>query len=301
MSLTFTPFSGKSQHPDLLNLDGHKVSSKVFIDILLHTIKEEVFTREMMLESGCKDIVNIKRWQNRQIDLCCVYRRDDENIQFEMAIEKWEYLIKQSILFDCNIFINEVNSLYSRYGWYVSGFTLIENNVDISFRMFAGNPVKYLPRHIYYFTAVWNKELVMSQGLLPEAKKDNTGSKHYCDYDVFLKTFDIDYIRSVANSMYEIGCSADISLDVGLEILPIIVFRIDTRLFSTGRIPYCEEMSGALRFFTYVPPAAIDEITYEDHLPDYKQSVNVIENDKDTDGLIDRAKKLAERMFQLPW
>ena len=298
MTLGFR-FSGKKSEPfDINSFDGKVVPSKIFKRIFIERLKERVFNADAMHSIGADVAADFIAWQNSEIQTKCTFLIDDYDVSIDMPVVNWDCLVSQSIMFDTDIFINDLNTMYTRYGWFVVGFSHSPRIIRIAFRQFSGDPIKYLPRFLYYLTAVWNRDEALSQGLLPTFRHDSTSDVCYYEYDVFLKSADLPFIKSASKSLLAFAQYNGELVDFDGDALPIIVFEIDTRLFLGGTLPYCEDDGGALRFFTFVPPSAISKIIYEDKTAPIINNTPAQRNKTSSKSLIHDAIELARSLLK---
>ncbi len=255
-------FGAKPARQDWRDLEGTKVSAKIFEAILVDNLRAQVFTAGNYGQEAPEDAVALRRWQNEQVELTCEFARDDDEVLVTMPVQHWDVLIGHSVYLDHEIFVNDANQRYNKYGWYVHAHSNPHSHLKVIFKQFVGHPKKYVPDHIYYVTAVWNKAAILREGLLAGSRFDEDDAMYYSEYDIFLESCNINYIRSIAESMHELHESV---LAPGARPqLPIIVLRIDVRMLPSEPLPYFEEHQGVLRSYTYVPPAAIGAIMHED-------------------------------------
>ncbi|MEI8396543.1 MAG: hypothetical protein WCF85_17560 [Rhodospirillaceae bacterium] len=293
-----TPFFGtKPIQQNWVELEGTRISSKHFQSFIIDGLKRKVLTVDAYAANDIVAAMEFSKWQSRQVDAGCRFQRDDDELTLDMSVLYWEALIGQSLFFDSDYFINESNAFCNKIGWYVSSYSIYENNAKITFKGFLGKVRKYVPRYLYYMTALWNKEAVLRDGLLASSRLNPEDGIYYCEYDVFLLNYDIEYIRSVAESMYDISYGSERWVAGNLSLLPIVVFRIDARMLPVERLPFFEEDHGALRCFSYVPPAAIDALMHEDEASADVPNHEDRDDAGEVETLLDKARRLAERLF----
>ncbi|MEI8393170.1 MAG: hypothetical protein WCF85_00440 [Rhodospirillaceae bacterium] len=221
------------------------------------------------------------QWQQMYQKSYCNFTYNDERLNLTMFMRHWEAVVGQSLMFDHENFLNELNTIVNEYGWFVESFTMPDQSVTVFFRRFNSDKmVREPPASLYYFAASWNKADIMKKGLLPATSVEPGVGRRVAEYDVLFKTFNLEHIRLIAKNMFDSSVSYSDSDDVSTNILrligfmPIIVFKVNTSKIAENvwskREPIFDEdrENGILLSYTYLPAPAFETVMHEDSIPD---------------------------------
>lgn len=224
--------------------------------------------------------MTLQKWQSMYLKSYCIFNFNGGRVSLTLFMRHWEHVVGQSIMFDHENFQNSLNGIVNEWGWFVESFTMPDQNVTVTFHRYNSNVlVRKAPSSLYYFSAAWNKEDILKNGLLPTASANRAIGRRVAEYDVLFKSFNLVHIRSIAKDMYEAAVEHSNSEDVSTNILrligymPIIVFKVNTtkikeHVWARQSPVYDEDKeNGILLSYTYLPPAAFEMIMHEDSIP----------------------------------
>ncbi len=225
--------------------------------------------------------MSFAQWQHMYLKSYCVFTFNDDLMNLTLFMRHWEHIVHQSLMFDPDNFLNDLNTLINEFGWFVESFTMPDQSVTATFRRFNSKVmIRQPPASLYYFAASWNKGDILRNGLLPTTSVDSSIGRRVADYDVLFKAFNLVHIRSIAKDMYDSAVNYSDSNDVSTNILrligymPIIVFKVNSQkvapnVWSKKSPIYDEDKeSGILLSYTYLPVAAFETVMHEDPIPD---------------------------------
>jgi hypothetical protein len=252
--------------------------------ILTEVILEQALTAEAYeVDKDNWQPMSFPEWRRMYMKGYCKFSMDARKISVTLLMRHWEIIARQSIMFDPDNFLNALNVIVNEYGWYVDHFSMPNENVTVVFRRFQGDfIVRHPPKHLYYFSAAWNKADILKSGIISSAVFDQSSGQRIADYDILFKTFNLEYIQGIARQMYDEAVNNSDSNDVSTNILrmigfmPIIIFRVDTHKIEhhswSRKSPIYDEdkESGIYVSYTFIPIEALDSIVHEDAIPNIK-------------------------------
>ena len=225
--------------------------------------------------------MSFSQWQAMYLKSYCNFVNNGNRLSLTLFMRHWEVLVRQSVMFDPDNFMNSLNTIVNEYGWFVESFTMPDQSVTVIFHRYNGDVMlRQQPHSLYYFAPAWNKDDLIKNGLLPNASVDAPAGRRVAEYDVLFKSYNLVYIRSIAKAMYESSVSYSDSDDVSTNILrllghlPIIVFKLNPlkiadHVWSRKAPIYDEDKeSGILISYTYLPPDAFEAVMHDDPIPD---------------------------------
>lgn len=166
----------------------------------------------------------------------------------------------------------EAAKLYSKLlkplGWFVSS----GGWPTASFAPMKQKTIDAVPRYLYHFSWLQNKDKILRKGLIPASSNDKRGYPKYGDefryperVHVF-STYDLGNIRELALMIQEHDKGIAWP-EPGTQLAPIIVFKIDTHKLKPGTKFYPDHLvKDGLWTYTHIPPQALS-ISYEDKEP----------------------------------
>ncbi len=257
------------------------LTANAFKKMMIETICERALTGETYeADRDNWQPMPFAQWQQMYLKSYCVFMINDQRVSLTLFMRHWEHIVGQSLMFDPDNFMNDLNTFINDYGWFVESFTMPDQSVTVTFCRFNGGVmIRQLPSALYYFAAAWNKADIYKNGLLPTTSFDSSIRRRVAEYDVLFKTFNLPHIRSIAKNMYESAVNYSDSDDVSTNILrlighlPIIVVKINPQkiaenVWSKKSPVYDEDKeSGIMLSYTYLPQAAFETVVHEDPIP----------------------------------
>lgn len=152
-----------------------------------------------------------------------------------------------------------VASLVKPLGWFI--FRVARTYLVLD--PVAQEPIA-VPKKLYHFSAVWNKDSILKKGLIPSGGNKYDEDFMYPSRVHVLLAKNIGDIHELAMHIFNHGRSAEDVYHTGMHGVPIVVFEIDVSKLNKGTKFY-EDISvkdGAWTY-THIPPQAL-RVIYED-------------------------------------
>ena len=204
---------------------------------------------------------------------------------------------------DHSAYVDALDELMRRVGWFV------QRDMRDAPPSIGGHGHKFIleplygerrdvPRYVYHFSAVENKDKILRNGLKPRAQSGH-GGHNYPARVYLLSTFDEEHVRELAYWIANSGMSPE-DFYAGRGNEPsIVVFKIDTTKLDKGTKYYDDQDVSRDAVWTYskIPPQAIVDVVYEDTGHDEQRAANVAGSEWTTTAVRNELEKIARRKY----
>lgn len=182
---------------------------------------------------------------------------------------------------------HSLNELMKGLGWYVR--KAFRNSQHYILYL---SPVEYapqaVPKYLYHFSSLPNKERILRKGLLPKIGRYDRDFMYpprvHC-----LTELDLTYLRALAFNIFNHGDMPSIETiyhgGAAAYEMPLVIFRVDTAKLRKGTKFYKDpSVKNGVWTYTHVPPEALaveheDVFSEESSVSIRKQSVVAINDD----------------------
>lgn len=230
-----------------------------------------ILTKEVYLQSEKPS--SYQEWLKEELDLCfkqvtyygsITYKPILNRNKFDFTLKLSYYSLLFSKKYNSNDLIEYFNEKFEDIGYSVSSISESKDKVIITFSQIRGNKLKVLPKTLYHFSFLENKDKILREGLLP--KNSNRAEYLYKNRIFVFDKYNLKKIKSmaVAISNYE----AELGLRSPHVEVYIVVFGINTSKLEFNSFYKDDDIDGNTAYFTESPiPAEALFIKYEDENP----------------------------------